>query len=63
MLIGPDLILRCRVWERGAGITQRLRQSGACAAAVAAAARRGLTERRVPAFALDGGELAMDWRD
>ncbi|MSO71557.1 MAG: diaminopimelate epimerase [Alphaproteobacteria bacterium] len=51
--------LRLRVWERGAGLT-RACGTGACAAAVAAA-RRGLTGRRVT-VALDGGELVIDWR-
>ncbi len=51
--------LRFRVWERGVGIT-RACGTGACAAAVAAA-RRGLTGRRV-AVTLDGGVLDIDWR-
>lgn len=55
---GPDR-LRLRVWERGVGIT-RACGTGACAAAVAAA-RRGLTGRKV-AVRLDGGELAIEWR-
>jgi len=56
---GPDR-LRMRVWERGAGITLAC-GSGACAAAVAAA-RRGLTGRKV-ALAVDGGVLGVDWRE
>ncbi len=56
-LVGPDR-LRVRVWERGAGIT-RACGSGACAVGVAAA-RRGLTGRRV-SVVLDGGELVIDW--
>lgn len=52
--------LRMRVWERGAGVTLAC-GSGACAAAVATA-RRGLTGRRV-AVRLDGGTLAIDWRE
>ena len=56
-VLGPDR-LRLRVWERGAGITLAC-GSGACAAAVAAA-RRGLTARRVE-VALDGGTLAIEW--
>ncbi len=52
--------LRLRVWERGVGIT-RACGTGACAAAVAAA-RRGLTGRQVR-VRLDGGDLALDWRD
>jgi len=58
-LTGPDA-LRLRVWERGVGLT-RACGTGACAAAVAAA-RRGLTGRRV-AVELDGGGLAIEWRD
>jgi diaminopimelate epimerase len=50
--------LRMRVWERGAGVTLAC-GSGACAAAVAAA-RRGLTGRRVTLH-LDGGPLEIDW--
>ncbi|SES90368.1 diaminopimelate epimerase [Oceanicella actignis] len=52
--------IRMRVWERGAGVTLAC-GSGACAAAVAAA-RRGLTGRRVEVL-LDGGALQIDWRD
>ena len=52
--------LRLRVWERGAGIT-RACGSGACAAVVAAH-RRGLAERRAR-VALDGGDLDIDWRE
>lgn len=55
---GPDR-LRLRVWERGAGLTQAC-GSGACAAAVAAA-RRGLTGRRVTVD-VDGGTLEIEWR-
>ncbi len=51
--------IRLRVWERGAGIT-RACGSGACAALVAAH-RRGLTGRQAT-VALDGGDLAIDWR-
>jgi diaminopimelate epimerase len=54
------LNIRLRVWERGAGIT-RACGSGACAAVVAAN-RRGLTERRA-AVALDGGTLDIVWDD
>jgi diaminopimelate epimerase len=52
--------LRLRVWERGAGLT-RACGTGACAAVVAAH-RRGLIGRRAT-VALDGGELAIDWRE
>ena len=52
--------LRRRVWEGGAGISQAC-GSGACAAGVAAA-RRGLTGRRVE-IVLDGGPLSIEWRE
>lgn len=58
-LLGPDRI-RLRVWERGVGITMAS-GSSSCASTVAAA-RRGLTGRRVEVV-LDGGELEIDWRD
>ena len=58
-VIGPDQ-LRMRVWERGAGITLAS-GSSSCAVAVAAA-RRGLTGRRVR-MDLDGGTLMIDWRE
>jgi diaminopimelate epimerase len=48
------------VWERGAGIT-RACGTGACAAVVAAH-RRGLTERRAD-VQLDGGTLHITWRE
>ncbi|MSO88984.1 MAG: diaminopimelate epimerase [Rhodospirillaceae bacterium] len=56
-VLAPDR-LRLRVWERGAGLT-RACGSGACAAVVAAH-RRGLSERRA-AVAVDGGELSIEW--
>jgi diaminopimelate epimerase len=56
---GPDLI-RLKVWERGAGMTQAC-GTGACAALVAVA-RRGLTNRLVRVL-MDGGELQIDWRE
>jgi diaminopimelate epimerase len=56
-LLAPDL-LRMRVWERGAGITQAC-GSGACATLVAAA-RRGLTARKADVV-LDGGTLTVEW--
>ena len=58
-VIGPDH-LRMRVWERGTGITLAS-GSSSCAAAVAAA-RRGLTGRSV-LIDLDGGRIAVEWRD
>jgi diaminopimelate epimerase len=57
-VLAPDRI-RMRVWERGVGIT-RACGSGACATLVAAV-RRGLTDRKA-VLALDGGELAIEWR-
>ena len=48
------------MWERGAGIT-RACGTGACAALVAAA-RRGLAQREADVV-LDGGALAIVWRD
>ncbi|MBE9636664.1 diaminopimelate epimerase [Salipiger mangrovisoli] len=58
-LIGPDH-LRMRVWERGAGLTLAS-GSSSCATAIAAA-RRGLTGRKVT-IELDGGTLQVDWRE
>ncbi|MCC5986058.1 MAG: diaminopimelate epimerase [Pararhodobacter sp.] len=58
-VLGPDR-LRMRVWERGTGITLAC-GSGACAVAVAAH-RRGLVGRQV-ALVVDGGELAVEWRE
>ena len=52
--------IRLRVWERGVGIT-RACGTGACATLVAAH-RRGLCGRRAE-LRLDGGVLAVDWRD
>ena len=52
-LIGPDH-MRMRVWERGVGVTLAS-GSSSCATAVAAA-RRGLTGRKVR-IDLDGGTL------
>jgi diaminopimelate epimerase len=52
--------IRLRVWERGAGETQAC-GTGACAALVAAH-RRGLSDRRA-VLALKGGELEIDWRE
>ncbi|PPR25391.1 MAG: Diaminopimelate epimerase [Alphaproteobacteria bacterium MarineAlpha10_Bin1] len=50
--------IRLRVWERGVGLTQAC-GSGACAALVAAA-RRGLTDRRAT-VTLGGGALEIEW--
>ena len=50
--------LRLRMWERAAGITLAC-GSGACAALVAAH-RRGLTDRRAEVV-LDGGTLEIEW--
>lgn len=52
-------IIRLRVWERGAGITQAC-GTGACAT-LASAVRRGLGSRRAEIL-LDGGPLTIDWR-
>jgi diaminopimelate epimerase len=51
--------IRMRVWERGVGIT-RACGTGACAALVAAV-RRGLAERKAELI-LDGGTLDIEWR-
>lgn len=57
-VLAPDQI-RLKIWERGVGVTLA---SGSCScASVVAAARRGLTGRRV-AVLLDGGQLEIDWR-
>ncbi len=55
----PDR-MRLRVWERGAGLTKAC-GTGACAAVVAAA-RRGLTGRKVT-VEMDGGDLVIEWRE
>ncbi|MEM1374397.1 MAG: diaminopimelate epimerase [Pseudomonadota bacterium] len=52
--------IRMRVWERGTGVTLAS-GSSSCATAVAAA-RRGMTGRKVDVI-LDGGTLQIDWRD
>ena len=58
-LVAPDH-LRMRVWERGVGVTLAS-GSSSCATAVAAA-RRGLTGRKVTVD-LDGGRIFIDWRE
>ena len=50
--------LRLRVWERGAGLTLAC-GSGACAAVVAAT-RRGMVDRKAEVV-LDGGSLTVEW--
>ncbi len=50
--------IRLKVWERGAGLTKAC-GTGACAALVAAA-RRGLADRKAR-LELDGGELTIEW--
>lgn len=52
--------IRLRVWERGAGVTKAC-GTAACAAVVAASRRR-LTDRKAT-VELDGGLLAIEWRD
>ncbi|NCO86759.1 MAG: diaminopimelate epimerase [Rhodobacterales bacterium] len=52
--------LRMRVWERGAGIT--LASGSSSCAVTVAAARRGLTGRRVR-LDCDGGTLDVHWAD
>jgi len=52
--------IRLKVWERGAGLTKAC-GTGACAALVAAA-RRGLVDRKAT-LVLDGGELEIEWRE
>lgn len=57
VLSDSEIVLR--IWERGAGITLA---SGSCSCAVVvAAARRGLTGRRVRVN-VPGGVLEIDWR-
>ncbi len=58
-LRGPAEV-RARVWERGVGVTLAC-GSGACAIAVVMH-RKGLTGRAIT-VQLDGGPLALDWRD
>jgi len=58
-IVGPDHV-RVRVWERGVGVT--LASGSSSCAVTVAAARRGLTGRKVRVD-LDGGTLEIDWRD
>jgi diaminopimelate epimerase len=58
-VVAPDHIVM-RVWERGAGLT-RACGSAACAALVAAV-RNKLTERRAT-VTLPGGDLVIEWRE
>ncbi len=57
--IESDGIIRTRVWERGAGITEAC-GTGACATAIAAV----LTGRakRTSRIVMDGGTLSIEWR-
>lgn len=58
VLSRSEIILR--IWERGTGPTLA---SGSCScAAVVAAVRRGLTDRRVT-VKVPGGQLLIDWRE
>jgi diaminopimelate epimerase len=52
--------IRMRVWERGVGLT-RACGSAACAALVAAV-RNGLTDRKA-LITLPGGDLTIEWRE
>lgn len=53
-------LIRLRVWERGAGVTKAC-GTAACAAVVAAVRRR-LVDRKAT-VELDGGMLAIEWRE
>ncbi|HMR37097.1 diaminopimelate epimerase [uncultured Paracoccus sp.] len=58
-VLSPEEI-RLRIWERGTGPTLA---SGSCSCAAAvAAARRGLTGRKVTVN-VPGGQLMIDWRE
>ncbi len=56
--LGPDGVIRLRVWERGVGIT-RACGTGACATLVAASRRQMVG--RSATVRLDGGPLRVDW--
>lgn len=58
-VLAPDRI-RVKVWERGAGLTLAC-GTAACATGVAAA-RKGLTGRKVT-IELPGGPLGIEWRE
>ena len=58
-VLAPDLI-RMRVWERGAGITDAC-GTGACAT-LTAAVRRGLSAQKAE-IRMDGGSLWIEWKD
>lgn len=58
-IIAPDHI-RVKVWERGAGLTLAC-GTAACATGVAAA-RKGLTRRKVT-IDLPGGPIGIEWRE
>jgi diaminopimelate epimerase len=53
-----DGMIRLRVWERGAGITEAC-GTAACASVVAAT-RKGLVDRKA-SVRLDGGDLDVEW--
>jgi len=53
-----DGIIRLRVWERGAGITEAC-GTAACASVVAATRRRLVDRKAV--VQLDGGDLEIEW--
>src|SRR5690606_17795606 len=56
-----DSEIKLRIWERGTGPTLA---SGSCSCAAAvAAARRGLTGRKVKVNVPEGGALEIDWRE
>lgn len=59
--VRADGSIRLRVWERGAGITLAC-GSGTCATVVAAV-RRGLIDGRAAEVQVDGGRLAIEWRE
>jgi diaminopimelate epimerase len=56
--VEDDGKIRCRVWERGSGITQAC-GTGACATAVAAA-KTGCAGR-TSSIVMDGGTLSIRW--